>query len=471
MKRIVWIGILGLVLAACTAPVTESPRQGTTPDFPPSATPTPWDGGPVHADYRVRGAIVGPNGLLDPGEMTVSGDEITCVAPSCPVIESNVPVIDTKGAYVFPGLVDLHNHTAYDFITPWNPPQLYENRYQWQGDPDYQDHKQPYSDNSSSYICEMVKYAEIASITAGVTTTEGAPRRKCADVLARNVEHYNGFGVDWIRTSVTSISGLSATDADSITAQMDSGETRAYLVHLSEGIDESSLGEFTTLEDLGLLRRETVVIHGTALQYPELQQMGELDMHLVWSPESNLVLYGQTTDVATAKEAGVTLSLAPDWTLSGSLTMLGELRVASQYSDDEGGLFSDSELLQMVTENPADAVSYGDRIGRLAAGNKADFIVVTDLEQYPPATALAQHATRENIALVAVGGELLYGSPDLMALDTDELTETVQVCGQTRLLNVALPTLEDGKDQTFADIRNEIESLTTPVVDPLACTL
>ena len=46
-----------------------------------------------------------------------------------------------------------------------------------------------------------------------------------------------------------------------------------------------------------LLVGELVVIHGTALGPAEFQQMGQAGTDLAWSPLSNLLLYGDTTDV------------------------------------------------------------------------------------------------------------------------------------------------------------------------------
>ena len=46
--------------------------------------------------------------------------------------------------------------------------------------------------------------------------------------------------------------------------------------------------------------------------------MAEVGADLAWSPLSNLLLYGDTTDVVAADQAGVRISLAPDWGPSGS---------------------------------------------------------------------------------------------------------------------------------------------------------
>jgi 5-methylthioadenosine/S-adenosylhomocysteine deaminase len=49
---------------------------------------------------------------------------------------------------------------------------------------------------------------------------------------------------------------------------------------------------------------------------------------LVWSPQSNLRLYGATTDVASALQLGIPVSLGADWLPSGSQSLLAEMQVA-----------------------------------------------------------------------------------------------------------------------------------------------
>ena len=53
---------------------------------------------------------------------------------------------------------------------------------------------------------------------------------------------------------------------------------------------------------------------------------------MVWSPLSNLLLYGATARVDAAKRAGVRIGLGSDWSPSGSKNLLGELKVAWLYS-------------------------------------------------------------------------------------------------------------------------------------------
>ena len=49
---------------------------------------------------------------------------------------------------------------------------------------------------------------------------------------------------------------------------------------------------------------------------------------MVWSPLSNLMLYGGTTNIGAARSAGVPLALGSDWSPTGSKNLLNELKIA-----------------------------------------------------------------------------------------------------------------------------------------------
>ena len=134
---------------------------------------------------------------------------------------------------------------------------------------------------------------------------------------------------------------------------MADGQVDAWMVHLAEGVRTgtggradpvSSRAEFATLSAKGLLTDMTVIIHGTGLERsdfaamraaPTIRTDGVGDgrgAKLVWSPLSNLLLYGETTDVYDAIAEEVLVSLGTDWTPSGSRTLLQELKIADRPS-------------------------------------------------------------------------------------------------------------------------------------------
>ena len=112
--------------------------------------------------------------------------------------------------------------------------------------------------------------------------------------------------------------------------------------------------------------------------------MGTTGAGLVWSPFSNLVLYGDTTDVVAADNAGITISIAPDWGPSGTKNNLHELKVADMWNREIlDGHFSDYELVQMVTSNAAEISNWDGFVGQLEAGMYADIVVLDTFHENP----------------------------------------------------------------------------------------
>lgn len=55
--------------------------------------------------------------------------------------------------------------------------------------------------------------------------------------------------------------------------------------------------EFQVLEDVCLLRSETVIIHGTSLTSADLDDAAAAGAKLIIAPTSNYLYYGATADV------------------------------------------------------------------------------------------------------------------------------------------------------------------------------
>ncbi len=120
---------------------------------------------------------------------------------------------------------------------------------------------------------------------------------------------------------------------------------------------------------------------------------------MVWSPLSNLLLYGATADIEAAKAAGIAMALGPDWAPSGSKNLLAEIRIAKIVSALHGGLFSDRDIVAMATRSPAKMLRWDSLLGSLEAGKLADLLVVEgaagDPYAAPAAPRRARDATRD----------------------------------------------------------------------------
>ena len=188
----------------------------------------------------------------------------------------------------------------------------------------------------------------------------------------------------------------------------------ALMLHLAEGIDAIAREEFLFMQSQSLLPAKGIAIHGNALQAIDFQAMAVNGTALVWSPRSNLELYGQTTAIDVAASAGVEIALAPDWAVTGSSNLLDELRFAASWNEEQlGGLFSHRQLLDMATVVPARLAGVDDEVGSIRPGLRADLIVVKARHRGQPYHTLVDSHAR-NVRLVLVGGVPLYGNRSVM---------------------------------------------------------
>ena len=212
---------------------------------------------------------------------------------------------------------------------------------------------------------------------------------------------------------------MTETDLTPIRQKLANHQLHAFLIHLGEGghEDASAAREFEMLKGRGLLVPGVSLIHGVALQPANYVEMAAHGVNLIWSPRSNLELYGSTADVAAAKAAHVKIALAPDWSPTGSDGLLAELNFAAAWNDTQTPhLFTDRELVAMATSTPADLIGASDRLGALEPGHDADVLVIkpeSDVKKHDAYWTLT-HATAAQVMLVMVGGEPLYGDPEVV---------------------------------------------------------
>jgi 5-methylthioadenosine/S-adenosylhomocysteine deaminase len=198
----------------------------------------------------------------------------------------------------------------------------------------------------------------------------------------------------------------------SVLAGIASGSVKAFYIHLAEGRSDNprSTAELDTLAGLGALTPQTIVIHGTALSADQLGQVHDAGAKLVWSPESNLRLYGETTLAASAVELGIPVGLGADWLPSGSTSLLAEMKVARRCLALQSGADPGARrLVDMVTRDAAVIAGLDDRLGALEAGRPADVTVFERVHADPWESVVRSDPAQ--VDLVLIGGDVAYGRP------------------------------------------------------------
>ena len=446
---------VGPITTSMPAPPAEIVRMGT-------------------AGLLLRGTVLAPSGVIAPGEVLIAGSLIACVAADCSGASgaSTATIIDTH-ATISPGLIDAHNHLTYDFLGEWIPPHLYMNRYEWANDASYMAWIAPYGDHRAAgdHVCPATKWGELRSIVHGTTTIEGeSPGQSCVDRLARNADHFHGLGTNRMQTSIGSVRDLTDPMRTTLVSNFTSGMTTRFVVHMEEGYagrsvdrefdsyagrDTRTVSLFESMVPLPF--RNAVFIHSIGLSAAQLDESGREGARIVWSPSSNMVLYGRTADIAGMLARGLIVGLGPDWTPSGSDEMLSELRYAQGYGHDNGiDALSARQLWQMSTADGADVVDLASAIGSLTVGYHAD-VAVFGRTSADPYQAVIDSRARD-VRLVLIDGVAYYGDVALQAATAvNGSCEPLDACGTPKFLCAAnTPGALSRATETVADIHEQL---------------
>jgi 5-methylthioadenosine/S-adenosylhomocysteine deaminase len=391
-----------------------------------------------------------PDGVvyIDQGGISAVQDR----AQPAPTDFEAVEVFDTGGT-LYPGLIELHNHLAYNSLPLWSPvPKRFEHRDQWSVHKQYR----PLISGPMTVIGEyrdakgqpallpsLVRYVECKCLPGGVTTSQGIMLASNAGVrrfyrgLIRNVEATDDATLPEAQARIADVDAI---DAQRFLTRLEK-ENSCFLLHLSEGVtdpnkpDSIARRHFLALEiapGRWALNDKFTGIHAAGLLPEDFDVLKKQEASMVWSPLSNLLLYGGTARVEAARAAGVDIGLGSDWSPTGSKNLLGELKVAFLYSEHLlNGLLTARDIVAMATCNAAHILKWRGQLGTIAAGARADLIAI-DGTTVDPYDALV-HAKETDIRLVMINGVARYGAPELMTLLAPE-GERVKVGGQLRKL-------------------------------------
>lgn len=447
--------------------------------------------------------------------------------------------------YLFPGLIDLHNHTKQNNLGVWDLAKgQFKNRFEWR---DWNNYKMSVSANMNPWIgfgkaieCAAFRWSELQAMVIGTTYLQGpsscidnfsihqvedakAIRSKKKAVqaptdlvipgdmtyvwselrplilkgktyeqaLSEKVNEacdIQGITPETVNTTaglkilkdqkllvekctkvklhpkfIRYVYWIHPTIASKKTYLKDSKRS-ALIAHLAEGRrdDPYNQVEFEIIKLLDMAKPNVNFVHGVGISTDDMKLMGKQGMGLIWSPYSNLLLYGQTLDIKSAKEAGVLLSIGSDWLPTGSRGVLEEIKLAASYVDkdpDGSGLakiFTDEELYLLLTENPAKMINHfeinpakGEHgVGQIRSGAMATIIATSKLDENPY-SSLVRKTYASDVNMVIVDGKFVYGNEEHAAqfniAKTDYETLPLYFSGINELTSKKIPTIDEKK--------------------------
>ena len=381
----------------------------------------------------------------DHGVIVHVGCPADCAAdPACAARAATATVLTCPAGVISPGLIDAHDHLTHTHNDPrTDTGERYEHRHDWR---DGQNGHTKISPPGGA-TGDQISWGELRLVLGGATSIVGSGGQpgllrnldlaSMEEGLARPAVDHDAFPLADASATLPSPTacgqygpGVVAPTDPAIAA------AAAYLPHVAEGIDARAGEELVCLSEQNpghdLLIHKSAFIHSIGLTAPDHGDMARNGTSLVWSPRSDLALYGDTAVITEASRLGVVIALGTDWMPTGSMNLLRELRCADSLNRNYyRGHFDDHDLWMMVTTNAATATAVNSAVGTLAAGQLGD-IAIFDGRKRASFRAVID-ADPQDVVLVMRAGKPLYGDAAVVsAIPGAGACDAVDVCGSPK---------------------------------------
>jgi 5-methylthioadenosine/S-adenosylhomocysteine deaminase len=277
-----------------------------------------------------------------------------------------------------------------------------------------------------------------AHIQANFRKPRGAEDEASLDIT-RKALHGWPFDRSKVRLAIAPHSPLQVSDAFWIGAHRLASDFGAGVhTHLGES-KVQAVGGMTRygktltahMAGLGVLGPHFTAAHGTWLDADDMKRLADAGASVAHNPASNMRYGNGMAAVRRMLDCGLNVGLGTDSrSCSDNLNMFEAMRLASftsrvQTPDYTRWLGAD-DALEMATSGSARVLGFGDELGAIAAGYKADivFLDLKNLNYVPLNSAINQVVNAEDgtaIESVMVGGRMVLDQGRLTTIDVDGL--------------------------------------------------
>lgn len=402
------------------------------------------------------------NGLL-----VIHEDKIVyCGNENATWVDRADEVVDCEGAWLMPGLVNCHTHSA---MTTLRGIQDDSNLHEW-----LEDYIWPAErDFTPEVTTQAVKLALIEMLQTGTTTFNdmynpngveigqihelvAGSKMRCyfsptlfssdvettEETLARTriiIEEILAYNDERFKVMVAPHAPYSCSK-DLLKGSLKLAQELQLKLHIHVAETQAENGmilerygkrPLAFLKDLGYLEHDGVFAHGVELNEREIAELAVSNIHIAHNPISNLKLASGIAPVTDLVQAGVIVGLATDSVASNNnLDMFEESRTAALLQKMRTGdatQFTIEQALKTMTIEGAKALGIDDQIGSLEVGKQADFLIIQPkgkVHLYPEENMLSHliYAAKGNdVKDVYIAGEQVVKNGQVLTVELNNL--------------------------------------------------
>ncbi|WP_117281436.1 TRZ/ATZ family protein [Streptococcus intermedius] len=402
------------------------------------------------------------NGLL-----VIHEDKIVyCGNENATWVDRADEVVDCEGAWLMPGLVNCHTHSA---MTTLRGIQDDSNLHEW-----LEDYIWPAErDFTPEVTTQAVKLALIEMLQTGTTTFNdmynpngveigqihevvAGSKMRCyfsptlfssdvettEETLARTriiIEEILAYNDERFKVMVAPHAPYSCSK-DLLKGSLKLAQELQLKLHIHVAETQAENGmilerygkrSLAFLKDLGYLEHDGVFAHGVELNEREIAELAVSNIHIAHNPISNLKLASGIAPVTDLVQTGVIVGLATDSVASNNnLDMFEESRTAALLQKMRTGdatQFTIEQALKTMTIEGAKALGMDDQIGSLEVGKQADFLIIQPkgkVHLYPEENMLSHliYAAKGNdVKDVYIAGEQVVKNGQVLTVELSDL--------------------------------------------------
>jgi len=331
------------------------------------------------------------------------------------ILEQADQIIDYQGAWIMPGLVNCHTHSA---MTGLRGIRDDSNLHEW-----LEDYIWPAeAEFTPEMTTKAVKEALTEMLQSGTTTFNDmynpngveiekiyevlkASKMRCyfsptlfssdvettEETIARTravIEIIKSYQDPNFKVMVAPHSPYSCSrELLEASLNLAKEEDIPLHIHVAETQEESGIilkrygkRPIAFLDELGYLDHQAVFAHGVELNEAEITRLADSQVAIAHNPISNLKLASGIAPVVQLQQAGVPVGIATDSVASNNnLDMFEEGRTAAllqKMKSGDASQFPIETALKALTIEGAKVLGMEDEIGSLEVGKQADFLVI-----------------------------------------------------------------------------------------------